>query len=445
MNFNSIKSMRFNENVIVIVFKAKETNERVVKKKITDNRIPALFNLNDIKNMLFFTEHGYIVETKDNTFSVINRKNTNIQGHGYDPNPTVAETKAFLEYLERLASTYKLKNTIIDNYANLKEKAINPKVFGLYSDINYKKYNLKQYNDYLEIEWCKGISLISKKEYFVPNQLIQYFSPSINQYVIESSNGSSIGNGKVEAIFYALLEAVERDIFMRFWFGDLKAYKINFDKEKGYYEARRMFLYELGYNVEFYYIQNPLKVPVVWCLITKIDESNLVYSITGLGCHLNLIEAINSSYNEVVNALLTLKQSNQLELNKKISRVEDKGTLSSIMDHVYYFASSKSKTIIEEKLNEIKSVNYSKIKANTFFSISIKEELETLLGRIKNYYTDIIAVDQTNNFINGFSLKCVKVLLVGSIPIDWTSDLIRVNSCKESLQKVTKKNIHPLG
>ncbi|MGE7752875.1 YcaO-like family protein [Lysinibacillus fusiformis] len=443
-NLRSIQKIQIKEKELKIYFNYLQ-NELNIKENPNDTRLQSVYNLDNIKETLYFTEHGYLVEDGKNMISVIHRNNPDIQGHGYDPDPKVAERKAYLEYLERLASTYKLPGKIEGTYFDLKEQAIHPQLFGLYPEDVCYNHGLVKYHDELKLEWCKSKSLLTGKDYLIPEQLVQYLSPILNQYVYESSNGSSIGNSYFESLLYSTLEAVERDIFMKFWFGNLGVKQIIFDDKQQIYQSRKIFLTELGYDLNFYYIDSITDIPLIWCLITSNSDDNLVYSITGLSCHLNVGHAIKSAYNEATNGLLTLLSMDQSKLKKKILSVEQKGFLSTIMDHVYYFASNSSKKILEKRIDKVPCIEISELYNKSFSAMSIKEELDFLLRKIKSQYKDILVVDQTNEFINNFSLKCTKIILLGSLPLDWTSDLIRSSDIEENSNRIIEKNLHPLG
>lgn len=414
-----------------------------VKSHSFHKRLDSQVKMDELKYYLMEYKSGYIMKTDGYNISIMNREYPLIEGFGYEFQKDIALKKAMFEYLERCMASYELKGKITETYNNLKSQAINPEVFGLYSE---KSRKLASYDANLNLEWIKAKSMISNDYIYVPEQWVQYLKKDIlNQYVYDSSNGSAIGNTYKEASLFSILEGIERDLFMQNWFYTNNFKKIEFDSaEETFLRGAELYFQQLGYKLEFYYMENSMNLPAVWCLIQSIDLQNSLYSITGLGCHVHIRHAIKAAFFEAYKAFKDLISQDQAELLKEIQRVENIKEIDKVMDHLYYFLSYESKLIIEEKIKAVESIYYSKLLRNSYEHVDIEEELEYLVNKASTHYQDILIVDQTNNFLKKFSLYCTKAILVGSIPLDFTTHFIRPYH-KESDAKIKQKNIHPLA
>lgn len=414
-----------------------------LKSHSSSKRLESQVRMDELKYYVMEYKSGYIIKTDGHNISIMNREYPLIEGFGYEFDKNLALKKAMFEYLERCMASYELKDKIVDTYNNLKSQAINPEVFGLYNEKNWK---LSSYEPDLILEWIEAKSLISNDSIYVPEQWVQYLKKDIlNQYVYDSSNGSAIGNTYKEASFFSILEGIERDLFMRNWFYTHQFKRIEFDSAKEtFLRGAELYFQKLGYDLEFYYMENTMNLPAVWCLIQSNDLQNNLYSITGLGCHLHITHAIKAAFFEAYKAFEDLTNQDQEKLLEEIQRVEKIKEIDKVMDHLYYFLSYESKTIIEEKLKGIESIYYSKLLSNSYEHIDIREELKQLINKASTYYQDILIVDQTNDFLENFSLHCTKAILIGSVPLDFTTHFIRPYH-KASDAKIKQKNIHPLA
>lgn len=416
-----------------------------LKKSLEDVRVESLTPLENLKRKLNNNEIAYLCIEEKQTVSYINFSNNSIQGHGLSWNKNKAHQKAFYEYLERYSASLKLPNTRIENYNQIKTNAIDPRRFGVYSFEMTKQNNLYEYSDNLVIEWCKSTSLLDGTGYYVPLQLVQYLNSNLlNRYVYESSNGCALGNTMSEATLYALLECIERESFMHFWFDDLECYEITFNSSHKSIIARILYFEELGYKLRFFYIKTKCDIPLIWCLITSVEQKNPIYSITGLSAHINIEYALQNAYEEVLNAYHMLHSYKPEKLSTDIKKVEKSQKLNSLMDHVYYFASYDAKEKINNKINNTK-MPFQNLLKRQVRHLSIKEELTYVLKKAKEIYNEILIVDQTASFLKENHLYCVKVLLPDGIPLDFSSKLIRENGNIICKKKITNFNIHPVG
>lgn len=443
----SIEELRIDQNKIILTLKVcKTVIENNIKESVESKRIKSQFRIKDLEQALNFYQNGVIMDESNGSIAVANRENFFIKGYGFEFKREKAKVKAMLEYLERSAALYTLPSTFEGCYLDFKENAIDPRVFGMYDDDIYRNYPLQKYHDKLDMHWVTARSLLTNNEYLIPEQLCQYLRKEIlNQYVYESSNGCAVGNSMTEASYYSILEVVERDIFMKFWFDHLCPKKIVFEEDDTSVNGKRLYFEALGYKLEFYYIANESNIPVVWCLITSMDNGNLIYSMTGLGCHLNVKHALDSSFYEAYKAFHDLMNLGEEQLRVKIENVSRKGYIRQVSDHIHYFASYSAKSLIDAKISNIDQIHLSELCKMTYVSVNVEDELSVLLHKLDPYYKDVLIVDQSNQYLEGFGLRCTKAFLIGASPLDFTSHFIR--KINESEYRIRKKmnNIHPLA
>lgn len=420
--------------------------KRPIKESASSKRLPSHLSLEDLKNALFHIHGGYVIRDTGSSIAVANRKYFTIQGFGFDYDPSTATRKALMEYTERYSSMVDLPDGITGSYHQLQNKApvINPEQFGLYtSETPKEKYQLVSYHHDLEIDWVKGDSLVNGETFYVPEQMVQYLKPAMkNRYTIESSNGCAIGNCDEEAALFSILEAYERDTFFKSWFRNSQVVRI--EGLKGY-ENQRSFFENEGYELEFYLLPNDAKIPVVWALIRSGDTHNQIYSITGLGCHPQLEHAIESAYYELYNAYLNLTGLKEDSLSTLISEVEAKEKLDTMEDHFYLFASYKVRGLLERKLSDVREEAYADLLRFSYYTENLQEELAYVVENVKTEYEDILLFHQSNALLNSLSLSCAKVLLVGAIPVDFTSELIRRTNTLDDARRWEARNVHPLA
>lgn len=423
--------------------------ETTIKDSPHAKRVSSSMDLDELKHLLMTYKGGYVINRNEGSVSIANRKKFVIQGYGFDFDQTQSVRKALLEYLERWAATYELAGTVLGSYEDLSGAgAMNPALFGLYDEVNESgQLSLARYDSKLVMHWVKAKSLLNDAEYYVPEQLSQYLKDELfNRYVYESSNGCAIGNSLVEASFYSILEVIERDLFMKCWFYQQPLKKIQF---KGACEllvgGKQLYLEELGYSLAFYYMDNPMRIPAIWCLITSQDDKNPFYSVTGLGCHLHLQDAVAASFFEAYKSFKDIREQDCAKLRMKIKKIEQSQQIDDVIEHVHYFLSYQSKTLIENITAAAEPINFAELASHSYEDRDLVKELDELLRRIRCHYSDVLIINQGNPFLQAFGLSCTKALLAGAVPLDFTSHYIRQFAGDPDQIKKTQRNIHPLA
>lgn len=142
----------------------------------------------------------------------------------------VSEMTAILEGLERYCGMEpRGKRTVMhDSYNNLKDFALDPIRIGVHSKENYaqRDFPFQPFNPDRSIDWVWGHSFLQEQPILVP-ELLSYYSLGCGDgFVYETSNGCALGGSLEEAIFYGIMEVVERDSFLLTWYAQLPSHAL---------------------------------------------------------------------------------------------------------------------------------------------------------------------------------------------------------------------------
>lgn len=395
-----------------------------------------------IKHSLMFYKEGYVFVKNQNTSLIFNRRSPFIQGHSLGVSEILDD--CFLEYIERLASSVSLKEKVFGSYKDLKNQydCINPRELGVYTKT---PKNLCNYEDELEFYWVESTSLINNKTYLIPEQYSQYLLENqTNQFINENSNGCALGSTREEAIYYGLLEAIEREVFLRFWFDDKNKYLTEYNILSDFKNYKYFFDFK-GYELRIFSIKNDLDVYVIVACIFDKSE-NIMKNLIGTSAHTILKIAIDSAIGELYYAF-KIYEENPEQLKMNLKNLESKNKLIHLEDHVLYYSLNKNRSIMKNKfINSIsKNVNLNHKKLLLNEEENINYCIQEIISKAKKYYEDVLFVDQTSSIIESFNLNSVKVILKGGICLDFGSEYIRTNNNLLYKNVLDRRNYHPIG
>lgn len=148
---------------------------------------------------------------------------------------TQAVIGCLAESLERYNNSFFNQPILFASYDRIAEKALKPQTLLLFSDRQYEnrhETNLsvgafnrvpKKYDD-SEIRWTKVHSLEGKENVYIPSSYCYLNYPFKNEVEMcpADTNGCASGNSIEEAIFYAILELIERDAVSIWWYNKIQ-------------------------------------------------------------------------------------------------------------------------------------------------------------------------------------------------------------------------------
>lgn len=316
---------------------------------------------------------------------------------------------ALFEYIERICSLSSPKNIFVESYNNLSLKydVIHPNHLGYH----WANNDLLNFSNDMDSEWVISHSLYSNEKKLTPLQFSHYNTNIITTRFIEgNSNGCALGTSLSEACLFGLLEFIERDTFIGYWyFNEFGITEVNSSGVK-YIEQYRAYMGAKGYNLQFFYLKNITGLYTIWCLARNKKNAG-IYSVSGLACKFSLKEAIKSSFEEACGVLHAREKEKYL--NEKIKEVENVSNIeeiSTIDSIIYYYSSEKMvKEKLELDLLNVKKINYENLKQSSLYSDSIEGDLKKLLSVVKKRYSDVIYADLTPGFLTDYNFFCVKV------------------------------------
>lgn len=392
-------------------------NGNYKKNNISDERIFFERDLEQIKKSLFSEGYGFIELSTSTEVAFLNQQDPEIQGFHSKIAQKNPRDVAFYEYLERVCSVIRPPVIIKEFYDKLnKEDVINPHKIGF----TWANDDVFSYTGE-EMEWVESFSLFNKKKKLLPLQYAYYNAPNIiNRFILGNSNGCALGSSPEEAILHGLLEFIERDVFINYWFYDrYPIYELDcseIPEISNFYKYMNI----KGYKLQFFYIDDNSKTYTVWCLIRNFKDNN-IYSITGLACKFDLLKAINASYKEVCGVIHVREK--EKNLNAKIKEIERNPNITNLDSIIYFYSSEKLvKDQFDYILSDVEKVQFSAIQKSTLYTNTISGDLTNLLDSLVKKYEDILTVDQTPTFLKEKNLFCYKVTCIGGLDIQFIID-----------------------
>ncbi|SFJ80699.1 TOMM precursor leader peptide-binding protein, partial [Thermoflavimicrobium dichotomicum] len=184
-----------------------------------------------------------------------------------------SELTAILEGLERYSGLApRGKRTVIqDSYRNLADQALHPVKVGVHTKEQYARpgFPFKPFDPDRPIDWVWGYSFLEERPILVP-KLLAYYSLGCggDGFVYETSNGCALGGSLEEAIFYGILEVVERDSFLMTWYAQLPIPRL--DPGSADDKELRLMVDRLkavaGYDLYLFNATMENGIPSVWAL-----------------------------------------------------------------------------------------------------------------------------------------------------------------------------------
>lgn len=119
-----------------------------------------------------------------------------------------------------------------------------------------------------------------------------------------NSNGLAIANSFIESKVFSLLELIERDTFLNYWYLKKKPEIVNsitaLENNK-YYE----YLQKYGYSIRIFSLKNEFDLEIVWVLIMASSDKQVFSSYTTTGCSFTFKSAVNSALREAFYGVAT--------------------------------------------------------------------------------------------------------------------------------------------
>ncbi|MGV2622638.1 UNVERIFIED_CONTAM: TOMM precursor leader peptide-binding protein [Halobacillus marinus] len=353
----------------------------------------------------------------------------------------MSENTAILEGLERFCGTDPKgkRTTVYDCFQNL-PSAVHPFSLGVHAAEDYETENhpFTPFDPERKTNWVWGYSFLRKEPVLVPERLAYYSTGCGDGFVFETSNGCAIGGSREEAIFYGIMEVLERDSFLLSWYARLPLKRIDPstipDQELQWMLLR---LEEIsGYDLHLYDATMEHGIPSVFTIIKNRNqkEERLNLLCAG-GAHLDPIKAIKGALFESAGMIEPLNKIFRRNKASYMPMLHDDALVRSMDDHGMLYGLKEAEKRLDFLLQQ-------KLPGHTFSECysppprreDLKEDLMDVLQRLHLNDLDVIVVDQTTEEIRKNGLHCVKVIIPGALPMTFGHHLRRITGLKRVLE-----------
>lgn len=351
-----------------------------------------------------------------------------------------SELTGILEGLERYCGmTPRGKRTVIrDSFRNLEQQALDPRTVGVHTEEQYARtdYPFKPFDPDRIMDWVWGYSFLQERPIMVP-ELLAYYSMGHGQgFVFETSNGCALGGSLEEAIFYAILEVVERDSFLLTWYAQLPLPRIDINSAND--RELRLMVERLqavaGYDVYLFNATMENGIPSVWSL-AKNRKQKGVNLICAAGAHPDPMRAVKSSIHEVAGMLLTLDDKFEANRKKYVRMLHDSSLVGKMDDHSMLYSLPEAEERLHFLLDENRPLRtFDEEFKRQSGRADLTDDLTDLIQIFRRLNLDVIVVDQTTPEISRNGLHCVKVLIPGMLPMTFGHHLTRVTGLERVLK-----------
>lgn len=352
----------------------------------------------------------------------------------------VSELTAILEGLERYCGLApRGKRTVVhDSFHNLENQALNPIKVGVHAEEQYAQpgFPFKPFNPDRPINWVWGYSFLQERPILVP-ELLAYYSLGCGKgFVYETSNGCALGGSLEEAIFYGILEVVERDSFLMTWYAQLALPRL--DPSSAHDQELQLMVERMravaGYDLHLFNSTMEHGVPSVLALAKNRKEKGLNL-ICAAGAHLDPVRAVKSAVHELAAMMLTLDEKLETNEAEYVRMLQDSSLVQKMDDHGMLYGLPQAEARLQFLLDDNRPLRTfeEEFKWKTEHT-DLTDDLKEILQVFRRLNLDVIVVDQTTPETIRNGLHCVKVLIPGMLPMTFGHHLTRLTGLERVLR-----------
>ncbi|MFJ5024831.1 TOMM precursor leader peptide-binding protein [Streptomyces goshikiensis] len=335
-----------------------------------------------------------------------------------------------LEGLERYAGMRARSRTtsVTGPLSRFGADAVDPREVGLYSEAFHRENpRVRPFDPDREIAWVWGWSLRDRVPRLVPEILTYYHAPGLeNRFVQESSNGCASGGSAAEAVYFALMEVVERDAFLLTWYGRQPLPEI--DPASSSRPATRAMVDRLamyGYRARFFDTRITFPIPVVTAVAERFDGGTGRMCF-GAGAGLDPESALDSALCEIATDAVNLPGRTERDEARLRAMAADFTLVTALHDHPLVYGvpemgrhadfllrapgGGPTRTVAELEWPD---------RWGAAASDDVRTDLERCVSAVTAEGFDVVVVDQTMPEQRKLGLHTVSVLVPGLLPIDF--------------------------
>ncbi|MFH8337193.1 TOMM precursor leader peptide-binding protein [Streptomyces sp. AM6-12] len=334
---------------------------------------------------------------------------------------------AFLEGLERYAGTHRRHRApvVTAAYDDVGDRALDPRACGLYAPRTYTEDPMVEpFDPARPMPWVTGWSLREERPVLVPARLVYYSAGTReDNFVFECSNGCATGASLEEAVFFGLLELLERDAFLLGWYGNLPLPEIDLDSVGGRRVRAMAARAELqGYDVHVFDNRVDLPVPVVTGLAVRRDDGPGTLAFAA-GASFDAETAVESALSEILTYIPHLPRQVAERPAELAAMAEDFDKVVRLPDHAALFGLPAMREHARSYLAPPRVATFAELFTNWERhrprTADLLDDITLLRDLLAGADCDVVAVDQTTPEQRRMGLRTVATLAPGLLPIDF--------------------------
>ncbi|NWK83667.1 YcaO-like family protein [Staphylococcus sp. GSSP0090] len=329
--------------------------------------------------------------------------------YGAGTGTTKDEAIRFANYeaTERIANSINCQNTIIENYNNLTQKAVDMNKFPE-NDILEHSFN-PSFDRNQVTTWVETVDLINKKIKLIPENYIYLFNNG-NYYGDRVTNpistGAAIHKNFVKALINGIYEVIERDGIAISWL----LRRINGNITHLFSEQDdKVFNSSFLGNVEFYDVSTVKNVITV-CAHAKSNHSKKAKNVLMFATDINFENIKYKLKKELISVMFSFTQEEMMPENSNITFFTNVDQGGRFMAH--YFNDDAFEFF--NTINKTEKLNYEK---QNF--LTDEDELKYLLKILKENKFTVLASDISCREVEEENFKAVKVVIPEMQPISF--------------------------
>lgn len=338
---------------------------------------------------------------------------------------------AILEGLERHCGLMpRARRTAVrGSFRQLEGKALYPPSVGLHGKAEYRTpdFPFREFDSDLPIDWVWGYSFLRESPILVPETLAYYGVGHEPGFVYETSNGCALGGSLEEAVYYGILEVVERDSFLLPWYARLPLPPL--DAESAGDAELTLMVERLretsGYEVLLFDSTMEHGIPSVWA-IARNGSGEGPNLICAAAAHPDPVRAARGAVHELSGMVLTQREKYAAGREAALRMLADPYEVRRMEDHSLLYALPEAEERLRFLLDDRPKLPLRERFPPVRRRPDLADDLRELIDAFRRRDMDVIVVDQTSPEIARNGLRCVKAIIPGMLPMTFGYRLTRL-------------------
>ncbi len=346
---------------------------------------------------------------------------------GHTPSYARSVKVGLLEGMERFAGMRPRgrRTTVVASLDELGDQALDPRTCGVYDDAFYaSQSDTLPFAPDQRIPWVWGWSLRDQRPLLIPEVTAYYHAPGglRHRFVQESSNGRASGGALSEAVYFGLMEAVERDAFLIAWYGKAALPEIDpyTSRVPGtVHMVDKLAMY--GYRARFFDTRISFPIPVVTAVAERID-GGMGAVCFGAGAGWDPEDAISAGLCEIATDAVNLRARTLRDERRLTAMAEDFDRVKVLHDHPLMYGLPEMARHADFLLKDGAGAPMTSVRDLRPAHVpgpDLRDDVEAAVAAVTDKGFDVVVVDQTMPVQRALGLHTVAVLVPGLVPIDF--------------------------